>query len=200
MILYPREHILSLPNLLTYLRIAFIPLIIVLLSMPPTAATSNGAFIIYALASITDLLDGILARRRNQITPLGKLLDPLADKLLVSAVLIMLVAQDKVPAWMVFVFISRDFVIMGLRTVAASQGIIIDASRLGKNKMISLTVAILFLLVYNGDSRINYHFIGMVFLWVAMVLAIWSATIYGIEFYKTMCSLESEERNTRGQG
>ena len=197
MILFPKEHILSLPNLLTYLRIAFIPLIIVLLSMTPSSTTCNGAFVIYALASITDLLDGILARRRNQITPLGKLLDPLADKLLVSAVLIMLVAQDRVPAWMVFVFISRDFVIMGLRTVAASQGIIIDASRLGKNKMISLTVAILFLLIYNGDSKINYHFIGIIFLWVALVLAIWSATSYAVEFYRTMCSLESDSGSTR---
>ncbi len=198
MILFPKEHILSLPNLLTYLRIAFIPLIIVLLSMSPTAATYNGAFVIYALASFTDLLDGILARRRNQITPLGKLLDPLADKLLVSAVLIMLVSQDVVPAWMVFVFISRDFVIMGLRTVAASQGIIIDASRLGKNKMISLTIAILFLLIYNGDSRIDYHFMGMIFLWIALVLAIWSATSYGINFYRIMCSLEAGMGKSRG--
>ncbi len=187
---------MSLPNLLTYLRIAFIPLIIVLLSMPPTAATCNGAFVIYALASVTDVLDGILARRRNQITPLGKLLDPLADKLLVSAVLIMLISLSKVPAWMVFVFISRDFIIMGLRTVAASQGIIIDASRLGKNKMISLTIAILFLLIYNGDSRINYHFIGMIFLWVALVLAIWSATSYAMDFYRTMCSLEPRKENS----
>ncbi len=196
MILFPKEHILSLPNLLTYLRIAFVPLIILLLSMPPTAATCNGAFVIFALASVTDILDGILARKRNQITPLGKLLDPLADKLLVSAVLIMLISQGKVPAWMVFVFISRDFVIMGLRIVAASQGVIIDASRLGKNKMISLTVAILFLLIYNGDSSIDYHFIGMVFLWLALVLAIWSATSYGMNFYRTMCSLESGKANT----
>ena len=157
--------------------------------MAPSPATCNGAFAVFAFASITDLLDGILARRRNQVTPLGKLLDPLADKLLTSAVLIMLIPHGRVPAWMVFLFISRDLVIMGLRTVAASQGIIIDASRLGKNKMISQTVAILCLLVYNKDSLINFHLIGMFFLWVALVLTMWSATSYGFDFYRTMCQM-----------
>ena len=141
-----RQSLTTLPNVLTYLRMATIPVIVFLLIPPSTGAWLNAAFALYVLASITDYLDGILARRRNTVTSIGKLLDPLADKLLTSAVLIMLIPHAKVQAWLVFLIIGREITITGLRSIAAGHGLIIDASRLGKNKMVSQTLALIFLL------------------------------------------------------
>ena len=103
---------------------------------------------LFIIASITDYLDGILARRHNLVTSLGKLLDPLADKLLTSAVMIMLIPLGKIPAWLVFIIIGRDITVTGLRSIAASQGLILDASRMGKNKMVSQTVGLCFAAAY----------------------------------------------------
>ncbi len=134
---FSRKDLTSIPNVLTYLRIATIPVILVVLTPPASQESLNMACALFVAASITDYLDGILARRHNQVTSIGKLLDPLADKLLTSAVMVMLIPLGKIPAWLVFIIIGRDTTITGLRSIAASQGLIIDASRMGKNKMIS---------------------------------------------------------------
>ena len=181
---FSRKSLISLPNVLTYLRIATIPIIVVLL-IPPMWPESQGlAFLIFLAASITDYLDGILARRHNLVTPLGKLLDPLADKLLTSAVMIMLIPHGKVPAWLVFIIIGRDITITGLRSIAASQGLIINASRTGKNKMISQTVGLSFLLLAVPTIQPLLDTVGMIFLWLSVALSYWSARDYCRQFFR----------------
>jgi len=181
---FSRHNLINLPNILTYLRMAAIPLILFFLTPPTSVKTCNVAFLLYVLASITDYLDGILARRHNQVTSVGKLLDPLADKLLTSAVLIMLIPLGKVQAWLVFLIIGREITITGLRSIAASQGLILNASRMGKNKMISQTVALLFLLLCIPKIQFLLDFLGMFFLWISVILGYWSAGSYFASFYE----------------
>lgn len=180
---FSRHNLVNLPNILTYLRMLAIPLILFFLAPPISTKTCNTAFLLYVFASITDYLDGILARRHNQVTSVGKLLDPLADKLLTSAVLIMLIPLEKVQAWLVFLIIGREITITGLRSIAASQGLILNASRMGKNKMISQTVALLFLLLCIPKIQFLLDFLGMFFLWVSVILGYWSAGAYFVHFY-----------------
>jgi len=179
-----RQSLTNLPNILTYIRMATIPVIVVLLTPPASMNSSNLAFLLYVLASITDYLDGILARRRNLVTSVGKLLDPLADKLLTSAVLIMLIPLGRVQAWLVFLIIGRELIITGLRSIAAGHGLILNASRMGKNKMVSQTIALIFLLpsVPRIDWMLDYA--GLFFLWVSVVLGYWSAMDYFSHFYR----------------
>jgi len=181
---FSRHNLINLPNILTYFRMATIPLILFFLNPPASGKSYNIAFFLYVVASITDYLDGILARRHNQVTSVGKLLDPLADKLLTSAVLIMLIPLAKVQAWLVFLIIGREITITGLRSIAASQGLILNASRMGKNKMISQTVALLFLLLYIPKIQFLLDFLGMLFLWISVILGYWSAGAYFAHFYR----------------
>jgi CDP-diacylglycerol--glycerol-3-phosphate 3-phosphatidyltransferase len=142
----------NLPNYLTLLRIVIVPLLVVVL-LTPVAERWFGmsgyvlAIIIFLIASFTDILDGHLARRRNQVSTLGKFLDPVADKLLVSAALIVLVEKHLAPSWAVVVILGREFIVTGLRAVAASGGIVIQAQNIGKLKMWAQCVAIVALLV-----------------------------------------------------
>ncbi len=142
----------NLPNYLTLARILLVPLLVVVL-LTPVAERWVGisgyalAIALFLAASLTDILDGHLARKRNQVSNLGKLLDPIADKLLVSAALIVLVEKHLAPAWTVVVIIGREFIVTGLRSVAAADGIIIQAQSIGKIKMWAQCVAIVALLV-----------------------------------------------------
>jgi CDP-diacylglycerol---glycerol-3-phosphate 3-phosphatidyltransferase len=179
-----RQSLTTLPNVLTYIRMATIPIIIVLLIQPSSEFSRNFAFLVYVLASLTDYLDGILARRRNTVTSLGKLLDPLADKLLTSAVLIMLVPFGKVQAWLVFLIVGREITITGLRSIAAGHGLIINASRMGKNKMVSQSLAFIFLLPSIPHLQYYLDWTGTVFLWISVVLGYVSAFDYFLNFYK----------------
>lgn len=181
---FSRKNLINLPNTLTYLRIASIPLIVALLMPPSSGSALNLAFILYVMASATDYLDGILARRHNLVTSVGKLLDPLADKLLTSAVLIMLIPLDRVEAWVVFLIIGREIIITGLRSIAASRGLIIDASRMGKRKMVSQTTAILLLLLSIQSVESTLHTAGTMFLWLSVILGYWSAAGYFRDFYR----------------
>lgn len=143
---------MNLPNYLTLLRIIIVPLLVVVL-LTNVAERYIGvsgyafAIIIFLLASFTDILDGHLARRRNQVSTLGKFLDPIADKLLVSAVLIVLVEKHLAPSWAVVVIIGREFIVTGLRSIAATEGIVIQAQKSGKIKMWAQCIAIVALLV-----------------------------------------------------
>jgi CDP-diacylglycerol---glycerol-3-phosphate 3-phosphatidyltransferase len=181
---FSRQHLIGLPNLLTYFRLATIPVIVLVLRPPASAESLNIAFVLFLIASITDYLDGILARRRNLVSSVGKLLDPLADKLLTSAVMIMLIPLEKVPAWLVLIIIGRDITITGLRSIAASQGLILDASRMGKNKMISQTIGLSFLLLSIPGIQYLLDALGMFFLWVSVILSYWSARDYCRHFYR----------------
>ncbi len=153
---------MNLPNLLTILRILIVPLLVVVLLMPVAEkafGVSGYAFaiVVFLIASFTDILDGHLARRRNQVSTLGKFLDPIADKLLVSAALIVLVEKHLAPSWAVVIILAREFIVTGLRTVAASEGIIIQAQNSGKIKMWAQCVAIVALLVAaaNGNPPVS---------------------------------------------
>lgn len=153
---------MNLPNYLTLARIVVVPLLVVVL-LTPFADEWFGisgyalAIAIFLAASLTDILDGHLARRRNQVSNLGKLLDPLADKLLVSAALIVLVEKHLAPAWAVVIILGREFIITGLRSVAVSEGIVIGAQKSGKIKMWAQCVAIVALLVAGatGDPPVS---------------------------------------------
>src|SRR5919199_3862915 len=133
---------LNVPNLLTLLRILLVPVLVVAL----LAATPHGSAVaaaVFALAAITDGLDGYIARSRRAVTTFGKVMDPIADKLLIAAALITLVSLDRVPAWIAMVIIAREFAVSGLRVAAAAQGVVIPASPLGKVKTITQVAAIL---------------------------------------------------------
>ena len=175
----------SLPNILTFFRIACIPLLVFLLLFPHKV-TSFLAALVFGLASITDLLDGFLARRRQMVTTFGKFLDPLADKLIVSAALIMLIPLERVPAWMVVVIIGRELAITGLRTVAVSEGTVIGASELGKKKMVFQIVAVLGLLLHYEYFNVNLHAVGMFFMWLAVIVTLWSGFVYFRSFWHVL--------------
>ncbi|HEY3425136.1 MAG TPA: CDP-diacylglycerol--glycerol-3-phosphate 3-phosphatidyltransferase [Negativicutes bacterium] len=187
--------ILNAPNILTMTRIAAIPIMAVLLASP---SRPNGfwAAAIFALASITDWLDGYLARRMGIVTVFGKFLDPIADKLIVMAALIMILPFGRVPAWMVLLILGREIIITGLRGIASSEGIIIQASDLGKFKTIFQIVAILGLLLHYDYNwffaiqhpwvHVNMHNIGMFFLWIATLLTVWSGVDYLVKFIKVI--------------
>jgi CDP-diacylglycerol--glycerol-3-phosphate 3-phosphatidyltransferase len=167
----------NLPNYLTLARILIVPLLVVVLLTPVAEqwlGISGDAFAIaiFLVASFTDILDGHLARRRNQVSNLGKLLDPIADKLLVSAALIVLVEKHLAPAWTVVVILGREFIITGLRSVAAAEGIIIQAQRIGKIKMWAQCVAVVALLVAGatGDPPVSN------FGWVLPTFRFWEVT------------------------
>ena len=169
---------MNLPIALTLGRIFLVPLLVVVLLTKFEGKELIGAAI-FGLASITDWLDGYLARRRQQVTTLGQLLDPLADKLLITAALVSLVQNDVVPAWMVAVILGREFAVTVLRSIAHARGVVIPASPLGKFKMASQVTAILLLIL--GQHHLQQFFVlGTVALWVAVITAV----ISGIDYYR----------------
>ena len=181
---------MNLPNLLTLLRIFFVPLLVAALLADGTWLTRwEGLFSreIFALgvflaAAATDLLDGWLARRWGQVTTVGTLLDPIADKLLVSAALISLVDIHRVPAWIVILIIGREFAVSGLRSIAATSGYTIRASELGKTKMASQVIAIsLVIASIRWTALSGLALIGM---WTVMLFAIASAADYFRKFWR----------------
>src|SRR6185503_7465372 len=142
---------------------------------------------IFGIASLTDWLDGYLARRRKQVTTLGQILDPLADKLLISATLISLVQLDLVQSWMVAVIISREIAVTGLRNLAYSRGLSMPASRLGKLKMASQVTAILLLLL--GWERVPLLVVlGQGAMWIVLAIALWSAVDYYRQFNRALAA------------
>jgi CDP-diacylglycerol--glycerol-3-phosphate 3-phosphatidyltransferase len=179
------KSIFNLPNSLTLFRVACIPVLVLLLFFPNKLASFLAA-LVFALASISDLLDGFLARRQQLVTTFGKFLDPLADKLIVSAALIMLIPLGRAPAWMVVVIVGRELAITGLRSMAVSEGKVISADALGKKKMVFQIVAILGLLLHYEYFGVNFHAVGMFFLWLAVVLTLWSGVNYFRRFWDVL--------------
>jgi len=179
------KSIFNLPNSLTLFRVACIPVLVILLFFP-NKLTSFLAALVFGLASISDLLDGFLARRHQLVTTFGKFLDPLADKLIVSAALIMLIPLGRAPAWMVVVIVGRELAITGLRSMAVSEGKVISADELGKKKMVFQIVAILGLLLHYEYFDVNFHAVGMFFLWLAVILTLWSGFNYFRRFWDVL--------------
>ncbi len=182
------KNILSNPNFLTLFRIAATPAIVILLCFATDDATIRNriytfsAAIIFSAAAITDYLDGYFARTRGLVSNLGKMLDPLADKLLVSCSLIMLVSHKWIPGWIVCVIIGRELAVTGLRGVIAEGGEDASASLLGKYKTGFQIAAIIPLLFHFEYFGINLHAIGMFFLLCALVMTVWSGADYFIKF------------------
>lgn len=174
---------MNLPIGLTVTRIVAVPLLIVFLisSSRVHALIAAGIFI---LASLTDWLDGVIARRRNQVTTLGTLLDPIADKLLVAAALVSLLAIGKIAAWIVVIIIGRELAVTGLRAVAAGVGVIVPASRMAKWKTVSQYVAITMLILEKGIGAAPFHAATIGVLWVALALTIVSAVDYFYRFFR----------------
>lgn len=185
----------NIPNILTLLRIAAIPLLATLL-LSPSREAGFWAAALFSIASFTDWLDGYLARRMNIVTVFGKFLDPIADKLIVMAALIMILPFGRVPAWMVLVILGREIIITGLRGIASTEGIIIPASDLGKYKTIFQIVAIIGLLLHyeyhpyfsidHPLLTVNMHNVGMFYLWIATFLTAWSGIDYLAKFMKVI--------------
>jgi CDP-diacylglycerol---glycerol-3-phosphate 3-phosphatidyltransferase len=180
----------NLPNTLTLLRIFFVPLLVAVLVQGPISfqvgslAVTNEmvAVALFLAAAGTDLLDGYLARRWGQITTVGTLLDPIADKLLISAALISLVQVRVVPAWMVIVIVGREFAISGLRSIAAAEGYVIKASDLGKTKLVTQVAAVtLVILSIRWVDLRPYALIGM---WVVVFFTVVSAFAYFRKFWR----------------
>jgi CDP-diacylglycerol--glycerol-3-phosphate 3-phosphatidyltransferase len=178
-----RQQILSLPNGVTIIRVLAIPVILSLLFYPgKTYQWATAIFFLFV--AVTDTLDGYLARRRGGVTTLGKFLDPLADKLLIVTALIALIPTRGIPLWMVIVIVGREIAVTGLRGIAVSQGVVIAASNLGKYKTVFETIAIFFLILNGEYFLITFHPVGMVFLWIALIVAVFSAIDYFKKFLK----------------
>ena len=179
----------NLPNMLSLFRVILVPVILVFLTLRGQLGYIMGlnvgdciAAVVFIIASITDAVDGYIARKRNIVTNLGKFIDPLADKILVIAVLTALVELHRFPAWMVVVIISREFIVSGLRMVAASEaseGVVIAASKGGKLKTVTQIIGII-LLLFNIPG-------AMAVMWLAVILTVWS----GIEYIRNSMDLLS---------
>jgi CDP-diacylglycerol--glycerol-3-phosphate 3-phosphatidyltransferase len=184
-----RATIRNIPNLLTALRIFSIPLVIFFLTSPGPLASFLAA-LVFGIASCTDILDGYLARQQKTETAIGKLLDPMADKLLILSGMIMLIPLDRIPAWMVVLIIGREVAITGLRGIASAEGVVIAASRLGKAKMILQSLSLGGLMLHYEYFGINFHVLGMILLWIALVLTLWSGIDYFWKFYQGVMKKE----------
>jgi CDP-diacylglycerol--glycerol-3-phosphate 3-phosphatidyltransferase len=181
---------MNLPNLLTLLRIFFVPLLVAALVQENMLLTLGGVIIandllalgIFLVASATDLLDGYLARRWKQVTTVGTLLDPIADKLLISSALIALVQVRVLPAWITILIVGREFAVTGLRSIAASAGYTIRASELGKTKMITQVVGVSFVLV--GMHWPHLAPASMTVMWCVAGFTLISAVDYFRKFWR----------------
>jgi CDP-diacylglycerol--glycerol-3-phosphate 3-phosphatidyltransferase len=179
---------LTTPNMLTLVRIGAVPILVVLLMFPGRAPSAAAAAVFFA-ASITDFLDGYIARNYGSGSTVGKFLDPLADKLLVTAALIMLSAMARVPripGWIVVVLVSREILVTGLRAVAAAEGWIIAAEELGKYKMVLQVMAVQALLIHYTYLDIDFFAAGLFILWLALVVSIWSAVEYFVNGFRLL--------------
>jgi CDP-diacylglycerol--glycerol-3-phosphate 3-phosphatidyltransferase len=186
----------TVPNVLSLFRIAVVPLLVYLLTDPGRLAGMLSA-VLFFLASLTDYFDGYLARKHGIVTTLGKFLDPLADKLIVVSALIMLAAmpcpeaaiayrpcEPRVAAWVVVLIVGRELAVTGLRGIASGEGITLGAEELGKYKMIFQTFALVGLLLHYRYLFVDFQVAGTYFLWIALLLGLWSAADYHVRVYR----------------
>ena len=181
-----RERFWNLPNTITMLRMGVVPVLLLL----PIADDKGSSQLIawcFIVGALTDLLDGWLARRGKQVTSIGKLLDPLADKMLVSTALIVLLAMGRIPiwaTWMVVVIVGRELAVTGLRGIASAGGQVVAASWLGKAKTLSQNIAIGALIFHYPTAGLPAHEIGMAFLAAATLLTLWSGYVYFADYFR----------------
>lgn len=178
-----RSQLWNLPNTITVVRVAIIPVVMVLM-LYGDRWTSLAAATLFILAALSDVLDGYLARRMGLVSTFGAFLDPLADKLLVSTAMVMLIPLDRIPAWMVALFLMREMTVTALRSIAASEGLIISASPLGKKKTAYQLTALSFLIIHHPLMGFDVHSVGMVLLWFALFYTMLSGWDYLRSFFK----------------
>ncbi len=192
----PAGRLWTTPNLLSLFRIALVPVLVYILRDPGPIAGAVAAML-FVVGSLSDYYDGYLARKHGIVTTLGKFLDPLADKLLVVSVLIMLVAMPcvpeidvpcvpRVPAWLVVIIVGRELAVTGLRSIASSEGIMLGAEELGKYKTIFQIFALTGLLLHYRYVFVDFHLGGVYFLWIALALGLWSAVDYHRRVYRAV--------------
>ncbi|WP_298780363.1 CDP-diacylglycerol--glycerol-3-phosphate 3-phosphatidyltransferase [uncultured Fretibacterium sp.] len=195
------SKILNVPNTLSLVRVFLAPLVLLFLSLristPIPFLSLDGAepltlgdllaAVVFIIAAITDSMDGYIARKHHLITTLGKFIDPLADKVLVIAAMIALVELQRIPGWIVLVIITREFVVTGLRLVAAAEGVVIAASKGGKLKTVFQIVALAMLILKLPG--------GMALMWVAMILTVWSGMEYLIDGSRMLLNAEEDTRS-----
>lgn len=177
---------MNLPTQLTLARICLVPLVVVFL-ISAQSVHALVAAVLFAAAALTDWLDGLIARRRHQVTALGKLLDPVADKVLVSAALISLVQVGKVDAWIVALVVGREFAVTGLRGIAAAQGIVVPASDVAKYKTAAQYLAVTLLILEKNvpvGLEPEYLYLSRGILWAAVILTVCSGIDYFVRFYR----------------
>lgn len=187
---------MNLPNALTLLRIFLVPILVAAL----LTRSEEGVFLgagIFGLAVLTDYLDGYLARRRNEITKLGIVLDPLADKLLITAALVSLVELDAVPAWMVMIIVGREFAVTVLRSIAAGRGVAVPASGLGKLKMVLQVIAVFLLLFGRAYPVLDGP--GLLALWAVVLIAVVSGVEYFHRFWRVMLGRAPAQKGKEGR-
>ncbi len=188
-----RKEFLNAPNAITLVRIAMIP-VFLYFTYAESRVNSFVAGLVYAVTGTTDFLDGWIARKKGLVTVIGKFLDPLADKLIVMAALVMLVHLGRVAAWVVIVVMAREFMVTGLRTIAMSEGVVIAAGQEGKHKTAFQVAAITFLIIhytYPVDAiffsfDLDANRVGTLLLYVSLVFSVWSAWIYFREFVRVV--------------
>jgi CDP-diacylglycerol---glycerol-3-phosphate 3-phosphatidyltransferase len=178
----------TIPNLLSLCRILIIPVLVYLLTFPDRWSSLLAA-VLFLVASVTDYFDGYLARRNKSVSDLGKILDPLADKLMVASALIMLAAIDRpqepsVPAWLVVVVLARETAVTVLRGIALTEGIVMQAETLGKYKFILQAYAVVGLLVHYEYWGFDFFAAGVYFLVLSSAIALWSGINYHVQFFR----------------
>ena len=187
-----RSKIFNLPNLITGSRFILSGCLMLLLLLEQTPATALFAWLVFTIAAGSDWIDGYFARKYKAVTVLGKLMDPLADKVLVTTALVMLIPTGKLPAWIALIILCREIVVTGLRGVASSSGIVVAASSLGKWKSIIQYIALGTLIFPLGVLPIpQLHQIGLAILYLALLLTVWSGIDY---FYKLRRVFLEDER------
>jgi CDP-diacylglycerol--glycerol-3-phosphate 3-phosphatidyltransferase len=180
-----RRETFNLPNTITLLRISVVPFLFILLSSPGEFWSLILA-ILFVIASITDFFDGYVARKYQMITTMGKFLDPIADKIMVNTAMILMIPIGRIPAWIVAITIIRDLMVDVIRSIASSEGICIQASTLGKQKTVTQIIAVTALIIHYSIFGINAHAVGMVILYIALVLTIFSGFDYFIKLYRNI--------------
>ncbi len=180
-----KREMINLPNAITLLRVCILPVLFLLL-LAPGRVWSLVIAVLFIMAALTDLLDGYVARKYHIVTSIGKFLDPVADKLIVNTAMILMIPIGRIPAWIVAVIIIRDFIVDGIRTIASDRGIVIDASRLGKKKTLCQIFAVSALIIHYPFIGADAHVVGMVILFIALFLTVYSGVDYFLKFYRMM--------------
>jgi CDP-diacylglycerol--glycerol-3-phosphate 3-phosphatidyltransferase len=195
-----RDEFLNAPNLITMFRIALIPVVCVFLHRAGPLESFIAACLL-ALAAISDFLDGYLARRRKLVSVLGKFLDPLADKLIVMATLVMMVPMGRIEAWICIVLLAREIAITGLRGIASTEGLVMAAKDSGRYKTAFQLVGILCLMIhytYSIDflfvsAAIDFHVVGLWLIYISLGFSIFSAAVYIRDFVRAVLAREARE-------